>query len=460
MGRHATRGIGSSIVTAQRQTHTMIVGLGVTGYSCLKFLAGRDRVTVVDTRAAPPRLDEARRQFPDVTIVPAVSDPTLPAQADRIVVSPGVSLDHPILQLARQRGIPFTSDIGLFCEAVRAPVIGITGTNGKSTVTVLTGKLLSAAGIDAAVGGNLGEPALDLLQHEAEVYVLELSSFQLERLDGESLAVGTVLNVSSDHMDRYATLDDYAAAKKRIYHGARIAVYNRADPLTRPPADVPVQVSVGLDRPQEGHWGIAEIRGLTTLCCGNDALLPLAELGMQGRHNEFNALAAAAVAAAAGAEPQRFAPVLSGFRGLDHRCQLVARHHGVRYINDSKATNVGATVAALEGLGDSARRHILLIAGGDAKGADLAQLRAPVARYVSHLYLLGKDASALAAAVGDAAPVKRVASLEEAVSAARREAVAGDIVLLSPACASLDMFSGFEARGRAFAHAVDRIART
>jgi UDP-N-acetylmuramoylalanine--D-glutamate ligase len=441
-------------VTAQRQIHTVIVGLGATGFSCLNHLSGHERVTVVDTREAPVRLDEARRRFPDAEIRMGITDPAALLDADRVVVSPGVPLDHPLLRLARERGIPFTSDIGLFLEEVRAPVIGITGTNGKSTVTVLAGALLAGAGFDVAVGGNLGEPALDLLGRDAQIYVLELSSFQLERLNGESIEIGTVLNLSPDHMDRYASLEDYARAKQRIYRGARVAVYNRADRWTQPPAAVPIRTSVGLDAPAPGDWGIARVHGVEALCRSDEVVVPVAELGVQGRHNQFNALAAAALAAAAGADVRRFAPVLTRFGGLDHRTQLVGRHRGVRFINDSKATNVGATAAALDGLGDPTRRHVLLIAGGDAKGADLRLLRDPVARYVGRVYLLGKDADALEAAIGDLVPVTQVHSLEDAVLAAAADARDGDIVLLSPACASLDMFSGFDARGRAFAAAV------
>jgi UDP-N-acetylmuramoylalanine--D-glutamate ligase len=440
--------------------HTIIVGLGTTGYSCLRYLAARERVTVVDTRATPPRLDEARRAYPHVEIVTSAGDPALLSQADRIVVSPGVALTHPLLADARTAGVPITSDIGLFCAAVERPVVGITGTNGKSTVTVLAGELLNAAGLRAVVGGNLGEPALDLLAHAADIYVLELSSFQLERLHDEALTIAAVLNVSPDHMDRYASMEAYAAAKQRIFRGARVAIYNRADPRTYPEADVPQQVSVGLDRPDDASWGIAVHAGEPALCQGRCTVLPLSELALQGRHNQFNALAAAALATAAGADPAHFPQVLRTFRGLDHRCQLIADVGGVRYINDSKATNVGAAIAALEGLGDATRRHIRLIAGGDAKGADLTLLRDSVARYVCRLYLLGKDAQALENALGDLVPVTRVASIEAAVCAARKDAGAGDVVLLAPACASLDMFSNFEARGRVFAAAVDRIAQS
>ncbi len=435
--------------------HSLVFGLGITGLSCLRYLAASDQLTLVDTRPAPPLLAQARQQFPAVTMHCGVVDPALFTQVDRIIVSPGLPLEHPWLDAARAAGVPLASDIALFLDAVQAPVIGITGTNGKSTVTTLTAALLRASGFSVAVGGNLGEPALDLLSSPAEIYVLELSSFQLERLQDECLALGAVLNVSPDHMDRYPTLAAYAAAKQRIYQGARVAVHNRADALTAPPAAVPQCISVGLDQPPgPQEWGIADIAGHASLCRGGDAVLPLAELAMHGRHNEFNALAALALATAAGADPARCAEVLRSFPGLDHRCQLVGQHQGVRFINDSKATNVGATVAALEGLGDRHQAGIILIAGGDAKNADLQPLREPVRRWVREVVLLGKDAPALAAALDGVCPVHRVASLEAAVACAAALARRGDIVLLSPACASLDMFTNFEARGRAFAAAV------
>lgn len=438
--------------------HTLIFGLGATGQSCLRYLHGQDRITVVDTRSEPPGLDDLRTVYPEARYYCGALPDGVYAGVDRILVSPGIALDHPWLAEAWAAGITLSGDVALFLSVCNAPVIGITGTNGKSTVATLTAELLRAAGFNVAVGGNLGPPALDLLAADAEIYVLELSSFQLERLADKTLALGAVLNVSSDHMDRYPDLASYAACKQRIYQGARVAVFNRADPLTEPPDSVSIRISVGLDQPPgDEDWGILDDDGESWLCRGEEQILSLEQLAMTGRHNEFNAMAALALAAAAGADPRRGAELLRTFPGLPHRCELVRKRGGVRYINDSKATNVGAAVAALQGLGDPAHRSIVLIAGGDAKQADLTPLREPVRRWVRELVLLGRDAPLLEQTLGDLCPVHKVADMDEAVALAASLAASGDLVLLSPACASLDMYTNFEARGQAFADAVNAL---
>jgi UDP-N-acetylmuramoylalanine--D-glutamate ligase len=374
--------------------------------------------------------------------------------ADRIVVSPGVPLTHCLLSRAKSLGIPLVSDIDLFLQHAAAPVIGITGTNGKSTVTALTGELLRAAQLNVGVGGNLGEPALDLLEAGRDVYVLELSSFQLERLGGGRFAVAANLNVSPDHLDRYPDVATYAASKQRIFVGCDVAIFNRADALTVPAGEIKARrVTVGLDVPPADGWGIVEHGGNRHLAHGTTRLLAVADLGIRGRHNEFNALAALALAHEAGDAGANSARTLRAFKGLEHRCQTVAVIAGITYINDSKATNIGAAVAALEGLGD-ARRHIVLIAGGDAKKADLSPLREVVGKFVRLVVTLGKDAALVEAAVDGVAPVQRAKSMIEAVRMCRSVARPGDLVLLSPACASLDMYTNFEARGREFARAV------
>lgn len=438
---------------ARRVRHTFVFGLGATGVSCLRYLYGRDRLTVVDTRQRPANLDEARHRYTDVAFICGDLEPNVFDDADRIIVSPGLPLDHPSLDRARTRGVPCIGDIDLFCEAAAAiPVIAITGTNGKSTATALAGELVVAAGVDVGVGGNLGVPALDLLAPTRQAYVVELSSFQLERLDAGRFQVASLMNVTPDHLDRYRDVDEYAAAKQRIYRNVPVAVFNRDDSYTTPPKSVPNAVSVGLDAPSAGHWGIAEEGGARSLVYGRSAVIAATELGIRGRHNEFNALTSLAVTAAIGIEPAL--SVLREFRGLPHRCQTIAEIRGVTFIDDSKATNLGAAVAALEGLGDAKRRHIVLIAGGDAKGADLSPLGEVVERFVHHVVVLGRDAERVVGAVAGRVPVTRVGSMLEAVAAARHSAREGDIVLLSPACASLDMFRNYEARGRAFVAAV------
>jgi UDP-N-acetylmuramoylalanine--D-glutamate ligase len=433
--------------------HTVVFGLGITGYSCVRFLHATDRLTVVDTRAAPPYAEQVRVQFPDVRLVLGAPTPEHFTDADRIVVSPGLRTSHCLLADARDRGIALVSDIELFLEHAAAPVVGITGTNGKSTVTALTGELLRAAPLNVGVGGNLGEAALDLLHPDREAYVLELSSFQLERLNSGRFDIACNLNVTPDHLDRYPDIASYAESKQRIFVGCDVAVFNRADPLTDPHWRGCRRVSIGLDTPVPGGWGIQEHHGRRFLATADERFLSVDELGIRGRHNEFNALASMALARAIRDDVSHWRATLRNFKGLQHRCQTVAVIDGVTYINDSKATNLGACLAALEGLGE-ARRNIVLIAGGDAKNADLSPLREPIARYVRQVITLGKDAAAVEAAVADAAPVHRVATLRDAVRQARSLARSGDLVLLSPACASLDMFANFEARGREFAVAV------
>jgi UDP-N-acetylmuramoylalanine--D-glutamate ligase len=437
---------------------TVVFGLGATGYSCLRHLHGRGRLTAVDTRAAPPNLDAARRDFPDVEFRCGDLRAEMFERADRIVVSPGVPLDHCLLARARRAGVRLESDISLFLEEARAPVLGITGTNGKSTVTALVGHLMKARGLDVGVGGNLGEPALDLLDAHRDAYVLELSSFQLERLDRPALDVGSVLNVTPDHLDRYPDLDSYAASKQRVYAGCRVAVFNRHDALTAPTVPVGTSVSFGLDEPRGEDWGIATTGGVRAFANGDRRLLDTAGIRLRGRHNEMNVLAALAIVAARCPVDDTILEALEGFEGLPHRCVVVGTFRDVTWVNDSKATNLGACIAALEGLGDAGRRHIVLIAGGDAKGIDLSPLAAPVARFVRAVVTLGRDAAVVESAVAAAAPTRRVGSMEEAVTAARDFARAGDIVLLAPACSSLDMFRNFEARGDAFAEAVRRLA--
>jgi UDP-N-acetylmuramoylalanine--D-glutamate ligase len=445
---------------ASPRVHTIVFGLGVTGLSCLRHLHRSDRLTVVDTREQPPGLDEARRAYPDTRyVLGSALDAALFTEAERIVVSPGIALDHPLLELAHARGVPCIGDIDLFCDAARAPIAAITGTNGKSTATALAGELAARAGLDVGVGGNLGTAALDLLGASRDAYVLELSSFQLERLDAGRFDIGCVMNVTPDHLDRYATIEEYAASKRRIYRDVRVAIFNRNDPLTSPMPPAADAVSVGLDEPRERHaWGIRQRGDTRTLQHGGAAVIASAELGVRGRHNEFNALTALAVVDALGVDVTKVTEALRTFRGLPHRCQSVTQLGGVTFIDDSKATNLGAAIAALEGLGDASRRHIVLIAGGDAKGADLSPLGEVVGKYVHDVIVLGRDAERVATAVRTHAPVTSVDTIEGAVEAAYARSRPGDIVLLSPACASLDMFRNYEARGRAFVAAVMELA--
>jgi len=442
---------------AVSDTHTVVVGLGATGLSCARHLRARGRpFAVIDTRREPPGLAQWRREFPDVVLHAGSYPEELITAATELVVSPGVALDHPLVALARRAGVTVLGDIDLFMREAAAPVVGITGSNAKSTVTELLGQMARDAGRDVGVGGNLGTPALDLLAPGRELYVLELSSFQLERAGTLGLAVAAVLNISDDHLDRHGSMAAYRDAKHRIFRGCACAVVNSDDALTIPllPAGT-ATVDWRMGEPRGQGFGLRVSDGEEFLCRGSELLLAVRRVALQGRHNLANALAALALGEAAGLPAAAAASTLEHFAGLPHRCELVAVVAGVRYVNDSKGTNVGATAAALRGLGGA--RDVVLIAGGQGKGADFSQLQAEVGRHCRALVLIGEDAGALHAALAAQVPAQFAASMDEAVALAAARARAGDTVLLSPACASFDMFSGYAARGQAFRDAVARL---
>lgn len=435
----------------------IVVGLGKSGMSLVRFLARQGLpFAVVDTRANPPELATLRAQFPQVEVRCGELDVEFLCRARELLVSPGLAIATPALQATAARGVKLSGDIDLFARYAKAPIIAITGSNAKSTVTTLVGEMAAAAGKKVAVGGNLGTPALDLLSDEIELYVMELSSFQLETTDQLNAEVATCLNISEDHMDRYADLPAYHLAKHRIFRGARQVVVNRDDALSRPlVADQLPCWYFGLGKPDFKRFGLLEENGEKYLAYQFDALLPVRELKIRGAHNQSNALAALALGHAVGLPMDAMLATLREFAGLPHRCQWVGERQDVSYYDDSKATNVGAALAAIEGLGADISGKLVLIAGGDGKGADFSALKAPVGKFCRAVVLLGRDAELLAAALGDAVPLIRVKTLEEAVQRAAELAESGDAVLLSPACASLDMFKNFEERGRLFAQAVE-----
>ena len=444
--------------TAAPQTATsptLIVGLGETGLSLARFLARQgEPFEFVDSRSHPPGLEAVRREWPDVRVALGPFDRRRFRRARRIVVSPGVAMSDPALVAAQAAGAECVGDIELFARTADAPVIAITGSNGKSTVTELVGALLAAVGVEARTGGNLGPPALDLLSGSSsapDCYVLELSSFQLEVTDSLKPDAAVVLNLSADHLDRYRDMAAYGEAKARIYAGARVAVVNRDDPaaanLLRQAGEV---IGFTLGEPVVGDFGVRRIDGRDWLVHGDRPLLPRADIALAGRHNLANALAALALVTAFGVDPAVAAPALTTFTGLPHRMQLVIEHDGVRWYNDSKGTNVGATAAALTGLDGP----VVLIAGGDGKGADFSPLAELVAARARAVVLFGRDAGVIAAALGDAAPIDRVDDLAAAVARAAEHARSGDSVVLSPACASFDQFSDYRERGEAFVAAV------
>ena len=434
----------------------LVVGLGKTGLSCIEHLSAQGvAVSVVDSRAAPPALDALRERFPGTEVRCGGFDPQCFEGAELIVASPGVSLREAPIAAAAARGTPVIGDIELFARAVDAPVVAVTGSNGKSTVASMVGEMAGRSGRAVQTGANLGEPALSLLGRGAELYVLELSSFQLERTFSLRPAAAAVLNVAADHMDRYRSIEEYADVKRRIYEHASVAVVNLGDPRVRSMGPPPRRrVAFSLDEPGEGEFGVSGTGDGAWLAFGKKRLMRADRLPLAGSHNVANALAALALGYAVGLPFPAMLEALRAFRGLAHRCELVAGQGGVRWYNDSKATNVGATLAAIEGLGSE--EALVLIAGGEGKGADFSPLRPAVAAHVRAVVLFGRDAPLLERALEGAAPLHRTADLREAVECAGRLISPGGGVLFSPACASFDMFDDYRARGRAFTRLVRR----
>ncbi len=445
--------------TGAEHGRTLIVGLGLTGLSCARYLQEHNEpAVIIDSRLHPPGLSLLREQMFGVSVVTGGFDPLVFASADRLIVSPGVSIQEPQIQAAIARGAEVVGDIELFAREVKAPVAAVTGSNGKSTVTTLLGEMACCAGSEVAVGGNIGLPVLDLLSDKKELYLLELSSFQLETTHSLKPRVAVVLNLSPDHLDRYASIEAYAAAKSTIYEGAEVRVFNQDDPRVLAMCGQPQanDLFFTLQEPNGPNvFGLRRRDGVPWLCRGEEALLPLSGLRLPGRHNLANALAALAMGSALGLPIAAMRKALHTFCGLPHRTQFVAEHAGVRWYNDSKATNVGACVAALEGMADNIG-CIVLIAGGESKDADFSGLADVVEHAVRAVVLIGRDAALLEDALGGVVPVARAADMDAAVARANELARPGDIVLLSPACASFDMFRNFEHRGEVFADAVQR----
>jgi len=435
----------------------LIVGLGKTGVSAARHLVDRGwQVAVTDTRAEPPGRNELATVAPSAQCSFGRLDASLLAGSDMVVASPGIALREPLIAEALARGINVFGDVELFARQVKAPVVGITGTNGKSTVTTLVDRMAARAGRKVCVGGNLGTPVLDLLSTATpELYVLELSSFQLETTYSLRLLAATVLNLSEDHLDRHGTMDAYAAAKARIFDHCTTAIINRDDRWVCGMSRGSAQKLVGFSI--EGATGVdyslVERDGERWLAVRGQPVLAVSSMRLAGLHNAANALAALALGEACGLPLPPMLDELREFAGLPHRSQWVGEKCGVRYINDSKGTNVGATVATVSGMPGT----LLLIAGGDGKGQDFAPLASALAGRARMVLLIGRDAPRLADALSDCCEIVRCASLEEAVQEAATRAKSGEIVLLSPACASLDMFRDYTERGDRFAAAVERL---
>jgi UDP-N-acetylmuramoylalanine--D-glutamate ligase len=447
---------------------TVIVGLGKTGLSCARYLTQRgETFVVVDSRSNPPGLKQLLSVAPNVQCYLGGFEPLVFDQAQRLIVSPGVSVKESVIANARAHGAEVLGDIALFAAHADAPIIAITGSNGKSTVTTLLGAMAEHAELKVKVGGNLGEPALNLLPGKTEselsldktdYYILELSSFQLETTDNLKAYAAVVLNISADHMDRYVNVQEYVDAKKNIYLDCQNKVINRDDELvagmtssnkTEVSENV---VSFGMGMPPTTKdFGIESRGDKAWLVKGSQLLMRVDEIGLPGRHNQANALAALALGEVTGIDVDDMLHVLRHFSGLPHRMQLVAKIREIDWYNDSKGTNVGATVSALAGMPGNK----ILIAGGDGKGADFNPLReAVIANNVRVVILIGKDAECIESVLSGVVQIERAENMTAAVVLADKLAKAKDKVILSPACASFDMFSDYQHRGEVFMESV------
>jgi UDP-N-acetylmuramoylalanine--D-glutamate ligase len=445
---------------ALKDKKVLVLGLGDTGLSALRWLHSQGaRLSVADTREVPPGLDALKAELPNAVVFTGALKPAVFDGVDLAVISPGVPLSEPEIQAAIQRGVPIVGDVELFAQyrPASAKLIAITGANGKTTVTTLVGEMCKAAGLKTIVAGNIGLPVLDTLSMETpDVYVLELSSFQLETTNSLLADAATMLNLSEDHMDRYDSMQSYAVAKAHIFYHAKLQVLNRDDAWSMMMSRAKLaQVTFGLDDVvAEQDYGIKQVDGEAWLSCGTHDLMNIRDLRIAGLHNASNALAAIALCRGIGLD---FAPIIQtlyNFKGLPHRVEWVANIDDVDYYDDSKGTNVGATCAALSGLS----QKVVLIAGGDGKGQDFSPLKEAVSANARAVVLIGRDAALIEAELlSTNVPMYHAADLPEAVTIARKLAQIGDAVLLSPACASFDMFKNYVHRAEVFVAAVKRL---
>ena len=445
----------------QRGGLKVVAGLGISGVAAVNFLHEHGyRVAVTDSRKTPPGHD----QIPsDVQTSFSQLDQALLLQAEEIVISPGLDPQLPEIQAAIAQGIAVVSEIQILRRFTDKPIMAITGSNAKSTVTTLIGLMAKDAGVKVAVGGNLGRPALDLTKDDPELYILELSSFQLETTSNLHAEVAVILNMSEDHLDRHGDMMGYHTAKHRIFQGVKKVVYNRDDSLTRPlvPDATPMQ-SFGLNAPDMNQYGILkENDGTMWLARGRERILKSSEMYIQGTHNVANALACLALGEAIGLPLASMLDTLKTFKGLEHRCEFVKEVQGVRYYNDSKGTNIGATLAAIDGLGaaiEPQQGKVAIILGGQGKGQDFTALRDALSKYAKLAVLIGEDRAVIEQAIAGTTTLLHAASLQEAVELCQQHTQAHDVVLLSPACASFDMFKGYSERGHQFVECVNTLA--
>ncbi|XID75111.1 UDP-N-acetylmuramoyl-L-alanine--D-glutamate ligase [Alkanindiges sp. WGS2144] len=444
----------------QRGGLRVVAGLGKTGVSVVKHLLAQGYpVAVTDSRIDPPGLVDVPA---GVECSLGGLDTHLLSRAEEIILSPGLDPKLPELLAAQQQGARIIGDIQLLRRVTDVPIVAITGSNAKSTVTTLVGEMAKNAGKRVAIGGNLGTPALDLLHDHPELIVLELSSFQLETTSNLSAAVAVILNMSEDHLDRHGDMPGYHQAKHRIFQGCECYVFNRDDSLTRPLLPDQIEhISFGLNAPDLNQFGVLrDSDGTAWLARGRVRLLNASEMLIQGNHNIANALAALALGESVGLPLESMLQTLKSFKGLPHRCEFVAEHQDIRFYNDSKGTNVGATLAAIEGLGAPLALHqhkLLVILGGEGKGQDFKPLAPALTRYARAAILMGEDAAVIEQAIAGQIQLLHVSSLKQAIDTAFMLGQPGDAVLLSPACASFDMFLSYQDRGEQFIHLVDEL---
>jgi UDP-N-acetylmuramoylalanine--D-glutamate ligase len=440
---------------------TVIVGLGDTGLSCVKYFASMgEKVKVVDSRDEPPGLAALIEMYPNVEYELGDFNLETFVTAKQLVISPGISIRSVEIEAAKEAGVAITGDIDIFSKQVAAPIIAVTGSNGKSTVVAMLADIVTKAGKNFGLGGNLDgdnfKPALDLLaEGEKDLYLLELSSFQLETTQNLGAAVATILNLSADHMDRYEGIDDYQRAKQRIFTGCKQVVINRDDKESYPLIESDAAIwDFGFGRASVNGLGLLEEGGDLYLAYQLEKIVSVNELKIFGQHNISNVLAAVALAMAIDIDMNAIKAAITEFSGLPHRCQWVANIDGVDFYNDSKGTNVGATVAAIEGLGEHISGHIVLIAGGIAKGADFAALVPAMNKWGKAVILIGQDAAEMASYFDTEIQTYFANDMPDATRVALHQSATGDAVLLSPACASFDMFENFQHRGFAFMESV------
>lgn len=438
----------------------IVVGLGQTGLSCVKFLHRLGHpVCVVDTRLEPPTKAQFLQTYPNIPVFCNELPDLSHLKPFNIVLSPGIAPHHPLVEPLISAAAHKLSDISLFAQHNRLPIIAITGSNGKSTVTTLVGEMAKACGLRPAVVGNIGTPVLSILDASVEgvgqqfnLVVMELSSFQLDITEGLKTKAATVLNISPDHLDRYENLNAYATSKHKIYENTEYAIINREDILSTPANITNTQICFSSVPPQTGDFGLVEEQGSTYLCYGEQRLLNVADMKLMGQHNYLNALAALSLGHAFGLPLDGMLIALRNFSGLPHRCEWVIEHSGIQWINDSKGTNIGASVAALIGLGERTKSQgkIVLLLGGQGKGQDFIEMIDPITQYCRVVVTMGENGSALYELLKPHINTLQAKDMQQAVELAKQTAAINDIVLLSPACASFDQYQNFEHRGKCF----------